>query len=188
MLYFFEDFNFYAEITGFKKICFERADEYLKFCRKAESQKVWVQFFNSDLLATHEHLYAAVLNALYVFKNHTNISKNLAVEVMLYAASQHQIQKAIQTIGLKTSTSEMAVVIIGETVEQVKATFSDLSASLQAELCDDVLNLTPKKSALIKQVFDITPLMVEVAARGRGDDSALVDLVIEKVALLATKV
>jgi tRNA threonylcarbamoyladenosine modification (KEOPS) complex Cgi121 subunit len=188
MLHFFEDFNFYVEITGFKKICSKRADAYLKNSRKAVSQKVWVQFFNSDLLATPEHLYVAILNALYAFKNHTNISKNLVVEVMLYAASQHQIQKAIQTLGLKTGASEMAVVIIGETVEQVKAALSDLSASLQAELCDDVLNLTPKKSALIQQVFNITPSMVDVAARGGGDDLVLVDLVIEKVALLATKV
>jgi tRNA threonylcarbamoyladenosine modification (KEOPS) complex Cgi121 subunit len=188
MLHFFEDFNFYAEITGFKKVCFERADAYLKNSRKAESQKICVQFFNSALIATHEHLYSAILNAFYAFKNSANISKNLAVEVMLYAASQHQIQKAIQMIGLKTGTSEVAIVIVGETVEQVKATFSDLSVSLQAELCDDVLNLTPKKSALIKQVFNITPSMVEAAARGRGDDLVLVDLVIERVALLATRV
>jgi tRNA threonylcarbamoyladenosine modification (KEOPS) complex Cgi121 subunit len=188
MLHFFEDFNFYAEITGFKKICFERADDYLKNSRKAESQKGWIQFFNPALIAAPEHLYIAILNALCAFKNRTNISKNLAVEVMLYAASQHQIQKAIKTIGLNVGTSEAAVVIIGETVEQVKAVLSDLSVSLQAELCDDVLNLTPEKSALIKQVFNITPPMVEVVARGRGDDLALVDLVIEKAALLATRV
>jgi tRNA threonylcarbamoyladenosine modification (KEOPS) complex Cgi121 subunit len=188
MLRFFEDFNFYAEIVGFKGISFEHADAYLKNSRKTNLQKTWVQFFDSNIVATHEHLYFAVLNALYAFKNHTNVSKNLAVETLLYAASQHQIQKAIQTIGLKTDMYEMAVVIIGETVEQVNTAFSDLSVGLQAEPCDDLLNLTPKKSALIKQVFDITPSMVTVTAKGRGDDLALVDLVIEKVALLATRV
>jgi tRNA threonylcarbamoyladenosine modification (KEOPS) complex Cgi121 subunit len=189
MLYFFEEFNFYAEITGFKNIRFEQTDIYLKDNRrKGETQKIWVQFFNSNLIATHEHLYFAVLNALYAFKNHTNISKNLVVETMLYASSQHQIQKAIQLIGLKTDTSEMAVVIIGETAKQIKATLHDLSVNLQAELCDAVLNLTLKKSALIKQVFNITPTMISVVKKNKNDDLALVSLIIEKVALLAARV
>ncbi|MCL1978148.1 MAG: hypothetical protein FWG55_08650 [Candidatus Bathyarchaeota archaeon] len=187
MIHFFEEFNFYAEITGFKEISFKQADAYLKDNRKAKPQKVWIQFFNSTLIATHEHLYFAVLNALYAFKNHTNFSKSLAMETLLYASSQHQIQKALQIIGLKSDISEMAVTIIGENAKQVKAALNDLSVSLQAEPCDAVLDLTPKKSSQIKQAFNITPSMIEVAAKSRGDDLALVDLVIEKVALLATK-
>jgi tRNA threonylcarbamoyladenosine modification (KEOPS) complex Cgi121 subunit len=188
MLYFFEDFNFYVEITGFKDVNFEQTDAYIKTNRKVKLQKVWVQFFNSTLIATYEHLYFAVLNALYAFKNHVNISKNLAVETMLYASSQHQIQKAIQLIGLKTGVSEIAVVIIGETVEQVKTTLNDLSIHLQAKLCDDVLKLTQKKVVLIKQVFNITPSMIEVATKDcKKNDKALVNLIIEKIALLATK-
>jgi tRNA threonylcarbamoyladenosine modification (KEOPS) complex Cgi121 subunit len=189
MLYFFEDFHFYVEITGFNSVRFEQADAFLKNSRcSAELKKVWFQFFNSTLIATHEHLYFAVLNAFYAFKNHTNISKNLAVETMLYASSQHQIQKAIQLIGLNVNTSEIAVVIIGETAEQVKVALNDLSISLQAECCDSVLNLTPEKSMLIKQSFNITPLMLEVAEKSEKTDLILVNLVIEKVALLATRV
>lgn len=188
MLYFFEEFNVYVEIAGFKGVSFERADVYLKDNRKVELQKVWVQFFNSALIATCDHLYFAVLNALYAFKNNVNFSKNLAVETLLYASSQHQIQRAIQLIGLNADVSEVAVVVIGESAEQVKDVLNDLAVCLQAELCDDVLCLTPKKVALIKQVFSITPLMVEVAARDHSDDLSLVDLVIEKVALLAASV
>jgi len=188
MLYFFEAFRFYVEITGFKGVSFEQADGCLKDNRKVKLQNVWVQFFDSTLIASHEHLYFAVLNAFYAFKNHVNISKNLAVETMLYASSQHQIQKAIQLIGLKTDMSDMAVVIIGDTVDQVKTVLNDLSVHLRAELCDDVLDLTPKKSALIKQVFGITPSMFEVALQSREADLALVALVIEKVALLAAVV
>jgi len=188
MLYFFEEFSFYVEITGFKGVTFDQADAYLKYNRKVELQKVWVQFFNSALVATHAHLYFAVLNAFYAFKNHVNISKNLAVETILYASSQRQIQKAIQLIGLKTDATEMAVVILGETVEQVKTVLNDLSVHLQADICDEVLDLTQKKSALIKQVFDITPSMVEVTAKSKTGDLALVDLVIEKVALLSAMV
>ena len=185
MLEFFEEFGFYAEITGFKNVSFEQADAYLKANRKGE-QKVWIQFFNADLIATKEHLYFAVLNALTTFRNHTNLSKSLAMETMLYASSERQILKAIQTVGIKPGMSEVAVAIIGEKPEQVKTALNELSVYLHSEPRDAVLDLTPKKVAQIKQAFNITSQMVEVAAKGGGEEPALVDLVIEHVALLAT--
>ncbi len=187
MLQCFEEFQFYAEITGFKNVHFEQADAYLKANRQAGQQKVWIQFFNSDLIATQEHLYFAVLNALYAFRNHTNLSKSLAMETMLYASSQRQIQKAIQVVGIKPGMSEMAVAIIGADAGMVKATLKDLSINLQAEPCDAVLGLTPKKSSQIKKTFNITTPMIEIAAKNKAEDLAIVDLVVEQVALLATE-
>jgi tRNA threonylcarbamoyladenosine modification (KEOPS) complex Cgi121 subunit len=186
-LHFFKEFNFYAEITGFKKICFEQANTYLKNTRKAELQTVWIQFFDSNLIATNEHLYFAVLNALYAFRNHTNFSKSLAMETMLYASSQHQIQKAIQLIGIKPDMSDMALTIIGENTTQITAALNDLSVNLQKEPCDTVLAITPKKISQIKQAFNITTPMIKATAKNGEAELALVNLVIEKIALLATK-
>jgi tRNA threonylcarbamoyladenosine modification (KEOPS) complex Cgi121 subunit len=186
MLHSFEEFNYYAEITGFRNVGFEQADAYLKANRKTE-QKVWIQFFNPDLIATQEHLYFAVLNALTAFRGHTNLSKSLAMETMLYASSQRQIQKAIQVIGIKPGMNAMAVTIIGENVELVKAALKDLSGYLKSEPNDAVLNLTPKKSQEIMRAFNITPKMIEVTVKNRDERAALVDLVVEQVALLATE-
>jgi tRNA threonylcarbamoyladenosine modification (KEOPS) complex Cgi121 subunit len=186
MLHTFEDFKVYAEITGLRGISFERADAYLKANRKVEGQKVWIQFFNADLIATKEHLYFAVLNALTAFKSGTNLSKSLAMETMLYASSQRQIQKAIQVIGVKPETTELAVVIIGETPESVKAALKEVSAFLHSKPDDSVLDLTSKKTAKIKEAFEISPAMIESIAKDKNEDLALVNLVIERVALLAT--
>jgi tRNA threonylcarbamoyladenosine modification (KEOPS) complex Cgi121 subunit len=187
MLHGFEEFQFYAEITGFRNVSFEQAEAYLKANRKEAQQKVWIQFFNADLIATQEHLYFAVLSALTAFKNCNNLSKNLAVETMLYASSQRQIQKAIQAVGLKPGLSEVAVVIISEDAELIASALNDLSGYLQAKPCDAVLDLTPKKSDQIKQAFNITPSMIEATSKNRQKNLALVDLVIEQVALLATE-
>jgi tRNA threonylcarbamoyladenosine modification (KEOPS) complex Cgi121 subunit len=186
-LHFFKEFNFYAEITGFKNICSEQATTYLKNNRKTEQQNVWIQFFNSNLIATNEHLHFAVLNALYAFKHQTNLSKSLAMETLLYASTQHQIQKAIQTIGLKPNMAEMAVTIISENKQQITNTLNDLSNNLHAEPCDTVLDLTPQKTSQIQQTFNITPSMIEAATKNKKTDLALANLIIEKVALLATK-
>jgi tRNA threonylcarbamoyladenosine modification (KEOPS) complex Cgi121 subunit len=187
VLYKFEEYGYCAEITGFRGINFEQADAYLKANRKAGQQKVWIQFFNADLIATAEHLYFAVLNALSAFKGGTNLSKSLAMETMLYASSQRQIQKAIQAVGLKPDTSEVAVVVIGKSPETVKSALEEVTVTLKLEPCETVLGLTPKKAAKIKDCFKITPQMLETAKiKGKSEDCALVDLVVEQVALLAT--
>jgi len=187
-LHFFKEFNFYAEITGFKKICAEQATAYLKDNRKNKQQHIWIQFFNSNLIATPKHLYFATLHALYAFKNHTNLSKSLAMETLLYASTQHQIQKAIQTIGLKPDMTEMAITIISENKHQITATLNDISQSLQTDPCDAVLDLTPNKTSQIQQTFNITPSMIQATIKNRETtDLALVNLMTEKIALLATK-
>ena len=80
-----------------------------------------------NLIATQEHLYFAVLNALQAFQNKTNISKSLAMETMLYASAQRQIQKAIQRCGIKPETTSMAVIIIGEDPTQIKTMLEAIS-------------------------------------------------------------
>ena len=188
MLYKFEEYGYCAEITGFRGVGFEQADAYLKANRKVGQQKVWIQFFNADLVATWEHLYFAVLNALSAFRSRTNLSKSLAMETLLYASSERQIQKAIQAVGIKPDSSEVALVVIGESPEMIEAALKEVAVSLKTEPCAAVLDLTPKKTVKIKEAFKITPQMLEAAmVKGKSEDLALVDLVVEKVALLATE-
>ena len=93
---------------------------FLKTNRKQTSQNVDIQFFDAELIATQEHLYFAVLNALQAFKNKTNLSKSLAMETMLYASAQRQIQKAIIRTGIKPQTHKMALVIVGDDPKQIE--------------------------------------------------------------------
>ena len=103
------------EATGFKDVRFEDAEEFIKAFRKEKRKDVTIQFFDGKLVATWEHLYFAVLNALMAFRTGRNISKNLAMEAMLYASAQRQIRKAIQLIGVKRGCCEnLVVVIIGD--------------------------------------------------------------------------
>ncbi len=187
MLHQFEEFNIYAEITGFSGINFAQAEAYLKGNRKTVQNGVWIQFFEADLIATQQHLYFAVLNALLAFKNQTNLSKSLAMETMLYASAQRQIQKAIGLLGIKPESTDLAVVIIGEKTEQIKTMLSEVSACLHGEADDSVLEITPKKMAKIQEAFEVTSQMLEATKKQKVSEMAVVDLVIERMALLATQ-
>jgi len=187
MLYHLKEYDKYAEITGYKNINFAGAEGFLKANRRETRENVDLQFFDAGLIATQEHLYFAVLNALQAFQNRTNISKSLAMETMLYASAQRQIQKAIQRCGIKPETASMAVVIIGEDPTQLKTVLQAISACVGVEPDEKVLEITKFKEQKIIETFQITDEELKAVMKSENRAEAVVNLVIERVALLATQ-
>jgi len=186
MLQYLKDYGKYVEITGYKGIAFDNAEIFLKANRKQTRQNMDIQFFDAELIATQEHLYFAVLNALQAFKDKTNISKSLAMETILYASAQRQIKKAINRAGIKPQTQNMALVIVGDDPKQIETTNEAVTKSLGSEPDERVLDLTKNKEAKIKAAFEITDEEIKVLENG-NQKKALTNLVIERVALLSTQ-
>jgi tRNA threonylcarbamoyladenosine modification (KEOPS) complex Cgi121 subunit len=186
LLKYFEEFGEYVEITGFSNVQIEDAESFLKATRR-EQQGTAVQFFNAELVATWQHLYFAVLNALTAFRNKNNISKNVAVEVMLYTSAQRQIRKAIALVGIKRDSANVAVVIIGENADAVKTALSSVSKRVGSEPDETVLALSNDKVQSIRKAFEISEREVETVVKAGDAEQALVNLVIERVALLSTQ-
>ena len=175
------------EITGYRNIKFAKAEDFLKANRKETQENVDLQFFDAELIATQEHLYFAVLNALQAFRNKTNISKSLAMETMLYASAQRQIQKAIQRCGIKPETTNMAVIIIGEDQTQLKTMLEAITACVGVEPDEKVLEMSKFKEQKINETFQITDEEIKTVMKNGNRAEAVVNLVIERVALLATQ-
>jgi tRNA threonylcarbamoyladenosine modification (KEOPS) complex Cgi121 subunit len=186
LLKYFEEFGEYVEITGFSNVEIEDAEGFLKATRM-EQQGTAVQFFNAEFVATWQHLYFAVLNALMAFRNKSNISKNIAVEVMLYASAQRQICKAIALVGVKCDSANVAAVIIGENADAVKTALAAVSKRIGAEPDETVLALSKDKLQSIRKAFDISEREVETVTKAGDAEQALINLVIERVALLSTQ-
>jgi tRNA threonylcarbamoyladenosine modification (KEOPS) complex Cgi121 subunit len=176
-----------VEITGFRNVRIGDAEEFLKSAREEMPQNVWVQFFDAQLVATWQHLYFAVLNALLAFRNERNISKSVAMETVLYASAQRQIRKALQCIGVKCASANVAVAIIGENSNSVGRVLAAVAERLGAEPDDAVLELSKEKAHCIQEAFGITEKELEAVMDEGGVNEALVKLVIERVALLSTQ-
>jgi tRNA threonylcarbamoyladenosine modification (KEOPS) complex Cgi121 subunit len=181
-----EEYGKQVEITGYQGAAFAKVDAFLKANRKQAKSEVAIQFFDADLIATWEHLYFAALNALQAFKTATNISKSVAVETMLYASARRQIQKSIDLIGVKPSSQNVAAVIIGSKTEEVDVALEELNAALGVQPDDAVLELTLQKKQKIRAAFQISPEEQKTATK-TTPNRALVDLVVEHVALLSTQ-
>ncbi|NIP67274.1 hypothetical protein GWN63_04445 [Candidatus Bathyarchaeota archaeon] len=182
-----EEFEKYVAIAGFRNPKIRDVDRFFNRIRK-ETGEVEVQIFDAHRIASWEHLYFATLNSLRVFEDSLNISNSLAMETLLYASAQRQIDKAIELLGIKSDSSQIAVLVVAETQKEASSTLERVSKLVSGDRDDRVLELTDEKIEEIRRLFHISDLELESKLRRKGlEKQALVDLVIEHVALLATR-
>src|SRR3990172_8692813 len=177
----------YVEITGFRNVKIDDAEAWVKTAQIDKHQGVAVQFFDADLVATWEHLYFAVVNALTAFATHRNISRNVAMETMLYASAQRQIRKAIGFIGVKRGIANVAVAVIGDDTTGMNGTISEIQKRFGKEPDESVLELSGSKVERILGAFGISDEEVGAVTEKSGLEQVLVSLVIERMALLSTQ-
>lgn len=181
-----EEFEVYVEITGLKNIKIGYPQEFLRSAIKGKLADVETQFFDASHVASWQHLYFATLNALTAFSNKTNISRTLGMEALLYAAGERQIIKATEKMGIKSATKEIAVLIVGNNRLTVETAVSRILRNVGGQQDDMVLELSGPKNELIKKAFKVDAVEVDAMMRKSDDlETALVDLVIERMALVS---
>jgi tRNA threonylcarbamoyladenosine modification (KEOPS) complex Cgi121 subunit len=182
------EFNTYIAILGFKDAKIGDVTCFFDSVRKKLSDVAAVQFFDAELIATWQHLYFAALNALTALANKTNISNNLAMESLLYASAQRQIRKATETLGVRSSTKNVAVLIIAESEKLADTAVKIVQKLISAKHDDSVIEINQEKFDKIKRFFHISNQELAAKLEKKGlERETLVNLVIEHGALLATQ-
>lgn len=97
-----------------------------------------VQVFDATAIYSKDHLLSATIHARRAFQQGTNSTESLALEILLYAAGERQIEKAIRKIGVQKGTQQM-VFLLTNTCSKKKIT----------------IDKTVKKRLLRK--FELTP-------------------------------
>ncbi len=187
MLKFTERFGKYIATAGFKEVKIESIESFLTRTREIKLPNTHMQFFDARFVATWQHLYFAALNALMAFENNDNISKNLAIESILYASAQRQIRKAMKLLGIRRDSSEIAVLVVTEKPDFVKSALSSILRQTKGRRDDEILALSERKIRAIRKIFGISDVEVETTMRKDGAGEALLNIVIERMALLATQ-
>ena len=187
MIKYIDEFGYCLAITAYKNVKIENVEEFIQNVRK-ETGNVTVQFFDVRFVAGYEHLYFAVLNALTAFKNGLSISKNLAIEILLYAAAERQIRNAVQLLGVREDTAKVAVVVLAESKDEVVKALDKVSSIIQAEEDESILEIDDEKFETIRKLFNVSDLELEAKLERKDlEKEALKDLIIERVALLVTR-
>jgi KEOPS complex subunit Cgi121 len=181
-----EGFGKFIAIAGFRDVTIRNINNFLDFNQKKDSETI--QFFDADLIAGPEHLFFAAINALNTFRRKINISKTMTIETLLFASAQRQIKKAINILGIKSTSSRLAVLIIDKKQQNISKTLEFLSDLIPGQRDDRVLELNDEKFGRIKKMFDISDLELSSKLRKIGlERDALIDLVFEHIALLVIR-
>ncbi|PVX25052.1 MAG: hypothetical protein CW691_05770 [Candidatus Bathyarchaeum sp.] len=174
-------------IIGFRNVKIENINTFLEQFRN-KTKDVPIQFFDAQKVASSQHMYFAALNTLNAFKKKTNISKNMAVESLLYASAQRQIEKAVNMLGIKQNSSEVVALIIAKDTHEKDNYIRLVTKTIPGERDDNVVELTDKKVNTLKKLFKISDLEFEAKLKKQGlEKEALIDLILERMALLVTK-
>jgi len=182
-----EDFNVHIAIVGFRNVKIIDVNGFFNLVRK-RVKEAHIQFFDATLIAGWEHLYFAALNALNAFKSKQNISNSLAMEALLFASAQRQISRAVEMLGIRPESSQVAVLILAETAKRATSALEIISETMSGERDDSILELTDEKMEGVKRLFEISDLEIKAKLRKEAPErEALIDLVIEHTALLATQ-
>jgi len=90
----------------------ESVDRFIQKARDFISNKdILLQFLNADKVLGKEHILSAVEHANRSFERKENTSSSKAMEILIYAAGEPQINTALAKIGLKDGCESMAIVV-----------------------------------------------------------------------------
>ena len=83
-----------------------------KLMEFATKEHLTIQVLNADMIYGKEHLLSAAEHALRSWAQGTNATNSLALEILLYAAGERQIQKAIRKMGVRKGKQTVAFILI----------------------------------------------------------------------------
>lgn len=93
----------------------DNPDAILKHIMKISARAgITIQVFDASKIRGREHLEIAAEKARRAFVDGRNLSNTLATEVMLYAAAERQISKAIGKVGIRPGIDKLAIVVFGD--------------------------------------------------------------------------
>lgn len=155
-----------------------------KITKIGNEKNITIQVFDSELIATWEHLFFSAHHAVKAFLHSYNISKSLAIESLIYASGQRQIKLALKVLGLKSETKHSALLIIGHSPDGIERVAAAVHKELGGILDINVLEVDNSKFYKIMKNFGISDLELDaLISKNTWDErkAALVKLILERL-------
>jgi KEOPS complex subunit Cgi121 len=173
-------------IQGFRGARIDDSKKVLRNLREA-FHGADLQLVRADMVAGKEHIIFAARNAVASFAGKGRRSKHLSMELLLYASGQHQIVEAIKYLGVTTSTQDLVLVWLSETMPDPKELSVRVAQMINGTPDDSVLELeTRQKVTGLRTAYRISGKeMKSSMIPGELENNVVKRLVIERSALLS---
>jgi len=144
----------------------------------SKEYKIVIQVIDADIVYGKNHLISASQHAVRAFGQKKNSTNSLAMEILLYASGERQIQRAIQKVGIKKGNVNIALVFVDEVQGNGKVSDTIVGKIL------GVLNLTRDDKVLEGDIdtlrkFGVTQQELMTVPKNKHRN-----LILEKVAMV----
>ena len=154
----------------------QNVDGFLKNIREySEENKIIIQVFNADFIFGEKHLISAFEHAKRAMERKTNTTNSLEMEILLYAAGERQLKKAIPKIGVKKGVNNLAFILIDTTEKKLDQIAKQFIKQFSLRREDKVLE--GNKNTLKK--FGLTEKEINTVTKNKYPD-----LILEKIAMV----
>lgn len=137
------------------------------------------QIFDARRIAGKQHLIHASKLALEARERGKSFADSPKIELTCWTAALRQIDKAIDRVGVKTGSNEIAIMTIGENKTRVKEANKRIHRALGIERDDKVFEIDDEKVENLKEAFNISQKQEEI--------SSPKNIILEKIGLLSLK-
>ncbi|MCS4541596.1 MAG: KEOPS complex subunit Cgi121, partial [Euryarchaeota archaeon] len=153
----------YVGIFGLVNLAPIDVEELTKKVKElAKKTQTAIQVFDPAVIAGFDHVFRAAYLALKSFKQKTNISTDLAVELLIYVSGRKQIQEAIKLFGVKQNSLQIVVVMISDSQKKIENSVAELLKLTNASIDDGIINsISKEKFERLKKLFKITQIELE---------------------------
>jgi KEOPS complex subunit Cgi121 len=95
----------------------QNVDSFLdKIIKYRKEKELIIQAFNADVIYGKEHLVSAFKHAKRAFKNKTNSTNSLEMEILLYSSGERQLKLAIPKMGVVSGNSNVGFIFVKDKV------------------------------------------------------------------------
>jgi len=155
----------------------------------ADKLQVTLQLVNAARVAGFHHLLFAAIHALQAFHQGTQRALNLGLEILRFAAANHQIGRALKILGITDKTKEIAGVILGGSPKILQHAYMQFLTETGAKNSEEILEIisNEKEKELLKTFkissveLDATTLSQETKDRRQ----AIKKIIYDRCALLS---
>jgi len=84
----------------------------------SKKENLVIQAFDATGIYGKEHLISATIHAQRAFEQGRNSTNSLGLEILLYAAGERQIQKAIKNLGVKKGKQQIAFILTNDMAQK----------------------------------------------------------------------
>jgi KEOPS complex subunit Cgi121 len=137
-----------------------------------------LQVFDAKYIYGSEHIRSALEHAQRAFDQKAAISGSMAMEILLYASGEYQIKNAIEKMGIKENTDQIAILIFNN---------NDRSQIELNEIINNFLEMfkfTRDDDVLLGDVSTLESFGISKEELSAVPEDKWLDLVLEKVALV----